>query len=185
MGGDRFPAYYHDYGHEAKFLRGAIKSVETKPWVDTDWGISYWRMDENLNFISHDTLREAFRSNKKLDGKISTEWITLDIVRPLLFVKKLSELTDIKDWQITFKLKNINGKELVILSSRRFGLDRSYKFEDEGFEETVNISDSTNLQELAFCLCHEILTLFQWKNPPELTIKNDIEALLKGEMPNY
>lgn len=183
-GGDRFPAYYYDYGHDAKFLKGGIKSQDTKPWPDRDWGLSYWRIDENLNFLSHSALREAFTSHKKLDGKISTEWIVLDIIRPLLFAKNLSELTGIQDWQITFKYNGLKGKELVILSSRRWGFDRSYKFEDDDFEETVKISDSTNLHELAFSLCYEIFTLFQWKTPNESTLERDIEMLLRGKMPD-
>ena len=83
-GGDRFPVYYGDYGKNPVYISDGLRSTEDNNVVVS----SYWKIDENLNFFSQSSLKEENKNEKNKD-KIFVEWLTFDVVRPILFVKNL------------------------------------------------------------------------------------------------
>jgi len=182
-GGDRFPAYYYNYGQNASRMDGWIRYADTKPWPDTEWSFSYWALDKYLNFYSKSVLREEFNPRDTLEKKLSLEWLLLDVARPLMFARNMMNLTGIKNWKIWLKYKGIKGRELVILSSRRAGFHTSYVSHENEFVREYVIDDSSNLEDLAFTFCFEMLGLFNWRTPNQEVITKDLHQLFEGHFP--
>ncbi|MCX6734312.1 MAG: TIR domain-containing protein [Candidatus Peregrinibacteria bacterium] len=178
-GGDRFPPYYHDYGHDAVYVTKGLKCYDAMKWPECNWGFSYWRIDSNLNFICRNVLREAYR--ERLKNKSSIEWFILDVVRPLMFVQNLRELTGQDRWKLKFTFSGLKGRELVILSTSRSGFLQPYICSEDAIEKEFLVNANTDLKELAFQFCYEICLLFQWRNPNEEMLRKDIDAILGGK----
>lgn len=176
-GGDRFPPYYYDYGRNADNMSGWIRNADMKAWPERNWGLAYWAADKNLNFIVRSVLREAFSEREGLKDKFSIEWLVLDVVRPLIFLKNLIDKSGIKRWKFEFKYSGVRGRELVILSTRRFGLMDSYMSKENVLPYKIEIDEHKNLKQIAFDICFDILTIFNWRNPNEEMLWKDINIL--------
>ena len=180
-GGDRFPPYYYDYNQDAKFMKDWIKAVDMRPWPQREWGLAYWAIDKNLNFFTKSVLREAFSEREVLKGKFSVEWLVFDVVRPLIFLKKLMGLTGLKKFQFSLQYHGVKGRELVILSSRRAGLFSTYQAEENDLQYDMEIDANKDLKRTAYDICFEVLTIFHWKNPNEQMLQRDIDVLFDAE----
>jgi len=177
-GGDRFPAYYQDYGYEAELMSGRIRNQDLKAWPDRRWGFSYWSMDKNLNFITRSVLREAYSDREGMENKFSVDWLVLDVARPLIFLRELVNLqTGIKKWKFKLEYRGLEGKELVILSNRRHGLMASYKCGEDTLPYEFEIDENTDLKQVAFDICYDVSTLFNWRKPNEEVLWKDINNL--------
>lgn len=180
-GGDRFPPYYYDYGHNAQYMSGGIRNADMKAWPERDWGLAYWAADKNLNFIAKSVLRETFSKREGLEDKFSIEWLILDVVRSLMFLKNLIDKSGIKRWKFDFKYSGVRGRELVLLSTRRFGLMSSYKTRENILPYKIEIDEHKDLKQIAFDICFDILTIFNWRNPNEEMLWKDINTLFDDE----
>lgn len=184
-GGDRFPPYYYDYGHNADNMSGWVRNADMKAWPDRTWGLAYWAADKNLNFVARSILREAFSTREGLKDKFSVEWLVLDVVRSLLFLRNLIEKSGIKRWKFEFRYSGVKGRELVILSTRRFGLIDSHKSKENILPYKIEIDEHKDLKQIAFDICFDVLTIFNWRNPNEEMLWKDINILFDdGRFPD-
>lgn len=186
-GGDRFPPYYYMHGYEAENMDGWVKYVDAKPWPGRSWGLSYWAMDKNLNFVSRSVLREAYAeaSEGKLVGKFSTEWLVFDVSRALIYAKRLVETCNLKGAKVTIKYSGLYDRELIILSSRRWGFNNSYRCKEKEITRTIDIKNNSDIKKIVYDYCYEMLTLFNWDNPNKVTLEKDIEMFIdQGKFPD-
>ncbi len=186
-GGERFPDYKYDYNQKATYKQGRILITNFNLWPEKAWGFNFWSMDKNLNFFTRATLRESFYKNifpyENLNTGFSMEWLILDICRPLMFVKKLQINTDLKDWNLEIKYHGLIGRELIILSKQKMGFLSKHQSAENDINFSYNVNTHTNLQELAYAMCHEILTIFTLTYINEDSLRQDIETLFKGDFP--
>jgi len=176
-GGDRFPPYYYDYNQNIDNMSGWIRNADMKTWPERGWGLAYWAADKNLNFLARTVLREAFSETDGLRGKFSVEWLVLDVVRPLMFLKNLMDTSKIKRWDFELKYSDVKDRELVILSTKRSGLMSPCKTKENVLSYKIEIDERKDLKRIAFDICFDILTIFNWRNPNEEMLWKDINKL--------
>lgn len=181
-GGDRFP-YYHFSSQSIVNMDGWISETDIYTLPDHEWSLFHWSLDQNLNLFSHASLREEFSGSEKLNGKVSMEWLILDITRAIVFVRNLQEKTGIKKWRFEMRYDGIKNKELAILSWQRMGFMSSYKSKENTIIRSADIDDLTDLEELAFKLCVDVLTIFNWNQPSEKVIRKDVGQVFQGRFP--
>lgn len=180
-GGDQFPPYYYDYNQNADFMSGWIRASDMREWPEREWGLAYWAMDKNLNFFTRSVLREAFSVREAVKDKFAVDWLVFDVARSLIFLKNLMKTTGVKKWEFTLKYHGIKGRALVVLSSRRHGLFAPYQTKENELVFKMEVDENKDMKRIAYDICFEALTIFNWKTPNEQMLQKDLDTLFDAE----
>jgi len=150
----------------------------------------YWRMNDAGLFVSRYSLREdelsAEVGHHNYDNTLSWEWLQMDVVRPLLFIKNLlAILPEVLSFRFEFILNKMKGRQLIILNKRRAGFFRPYETMEEiiKLKPVAVITRDTDLHQTAFNIIMNYARIFNWDNPSEGQIWQDIGTFLGGEFP--
>lgn len=145
-------------------------------------GYEYWRMFESGVLVARESLIEDAMFPDKC--VLSLEWLEMDIVRPMLFVRSLKEEIDADAFQITLKIHGIRDRKLTILSRSRSGFHWNYVAKDNDLEMTATINETVDLLQTALDMTLNAIELFNWKSPSVDVIRNDLTAMLAGNFPD-
>lgn len=148
----------------------------------------YWRMDTNGVFIARYSLREdelrVETESSEYENILSYEWLVKDVVAPLILAKNLlSVMPQMGIVDIEFTLSGMNRRKLTLLNRHRVGFSREYKTNEREIKIVFQVTEKSDLQNIAIEGILDIVWLFGWEQVSRTTLVADVDCLLGGYFP--
>lgn len=188
-----------DYPHWSDSDSDKHKLYNCNGYIEawTNWGRykEVWRMYQNAQFIHFFAMKEDYDN----DGIFSPSNPIIAPNSSLYVINTIYKFTEIYEFlrrlvnQGTYKegarvivsLHNINNRKLLLDDSRRVPLliDYTAVIPEIKFDKTYTEQEILEKAEnFAFAQILETFHRFNWNNPPEMTIKDDQNKLLRRKI---
>jgi MinD-like ATPase involved in chromosome partitioning or flagellar assembly len=184
-GGDNFPYGWHSESKEVHIPQG-IRVVDTSAGTFSTESFHLWEMQFTGHLIQRQDIEEdnieTSPGERSPHGHLSVEWALRDIVRPLLFARKLIDRIDYTGrFAAKYRWFGLKERSLTILDRKRWGLTSGrYVSHLPTWDFECVIKRDADLYEAAYNAAQSLFWQFGWERAMEAYVVGQIRTLLEG-----
>ena len=186
-GGAPFP--YEGRHAELTNVSDGVRLSDTHLWLYSEWNFYFWRVSTDGRFFQRSGLNEdgdvGADGKARLRGSLYVGWVLKDICSALMFASRLlSELPSLRRLIVVHRLLGMNERRLALRLGSAWDVHDELICREENVEEVATVTRNTNLEAEALRIALDVFWLFNWRNPPEASIRRDVHSFVSGVFPS-
>jgi hypothetical protein len=96
----------------------------------------------------------------------------------------LSELPSLRRLIVVHRFLGMNERRLALRLGSAWDVHDELICREENVEEVATVTGDTNLEAEALRIALDVFWLFNWRNPPEASIRRDVRSFVSGVFPS-